>query len=161
MSDRAWLDIDIINIRFEYSDTEVSESDVEYLDSDTDWSKPMNLDSNTVGKYRYRFLPAGVYYWCCTPDVSLLRAGRVGVCCVGPSLSDSRRRGWPLKPDSEFWKKVREALPRWPRKEESLASSPHGTDIGQTYNKKSTLYDNRFKQRYMTQDIRSMNDNVV
>jgi hypothetical protein len=53
MSDRVRLDIDIINMRFEYSDTDtVSDveyqdsdtdtvSDVEYLDSDTDRSKPL------------------------------------------------------------------------------------------------------------------------
>ena len=40
MSDRIQLDIDIINMRFEYSDTDTV-SDVEYLDSDKDESKPL------------------------------------------------------------------------------------------------------------------------
>ena len=40
MSDRIRLGIDIINIRFEYSDTDTV-SDVEYLDSDTDRFEPL------------------------------------------------------------------------------------------------------------------------
>ena len=58
MSDRIRLDIDIINMRFEYSDTDTV-SDVGYLDSDTDRSQPLSMDSvsNTVGKYPYRFHP--------------------------------------------------------------------------------------------------------
>ena len=39
MSDRIRLDIDIINMRFEYSDTDTV-SDVEHPDSDTDRSEP-------------------------------------------------------------------------------------------------------------------------
>ena len=38
MSDKIRLDVDIINIRFKYSDTDMV-SDVGYLDSDTDRSK--------------------------------------------------------------------------------------------------------------------------
>jgi len=49
MSDKIQLDVNIINIRFKYSDTDTV-SDVEYSDSDTD-------RSNTVGKYPYRFHP--------------------------------------------------------------------------------------------------------
>jgi hypothetical protein len=40
MPDKIRLDIDIINIQFEYSDTDAV-SDVEYPDSDTDGSKPL------------------------------------------------------------------------------------------------------------------------
>ena len=40
MSDRIRLDIEIINMRFEYSDTDTV-SDVGYLDSDTDRSQPL------------------------------------------------------------------------------------------------------------------------
>ena len=40
MSDRIRLDIDIINMRFEYSDTDTV-SDVGYPDSDTDRSQPL------------------------------------------------------------------------------------------------------------------------
>ena len=40
MSDRIQLDIDIINMRFEYSDTDTV-SDVGYPDSDTDRSQPL------------------------------------------------------------------------------------------------------------------------
>jgi hypothetical protein len=39
MPDRIQLDIDIINMRFEHSDTDMV-SDVEYPDSDTDRFKP-------------------------------------------------------------------------------------------------------------------------
>jgi len=39
MSDKIGLDVDIINIQFKYSNTD-TESDVEYLDSNTDRSKP-------------------------------------------------------------------------------------------------------------------------
>jgi hypothetical protein len=58
MPDRIYLDIDIINMRFGYSDTNTV-SDVEYPDLDTDRSKPLETDSvlNTVGKYTYRFHP--------------------------------------------------------------------------------------------------------
>jgi len=58
MSDKIRLDVDIINIRFKYSDMDTV-SDIEYLDSDTDRSKPLqtNSVSNTVGKYSYRFRP--------------------------------------------------------------------------------------------------------
>jgi hypothetical protein len=38
ISDRIRLDIDVINMRFEYSNTDTI-SDVEYPDSDTDRSK--------------------------------------------------------------------------------------------------------------------------
>ena len=38
MPDRIRLDVDIINMRFEYLDTDTV-SDVEYLDSDTDRSE--------------------------------------------------------------------------------------------------------------------------
>jgi len=38
--DRILLDINIINMRFEYSDTDTV-SDVEYPDSDTDKFKPL------------------------------------------------------------------------------------------------------------------------
>ena len=40
MSDKIRLDVDIINIRFKYSDTDTV-SDIEYLDSDMDRSKPL------------------------------------------------------------------------------------------------------------------------
>jgi hypothetical protein len=40
MPDMIRLDVDIINMRFKYSDTDTV-SDVEYLDSDTDISKPL------------------------------------------------------------------------------------------------------------------------
>jgi hypothetical protein len=40
MPDRIRLDIDIINIRFEYSDTDTI-SDVEYPGSDTDKFEPL------------------------------------------------------------------------------------------------------------------------
>ena len=40
MPDMIQLDIDIINMRFEYLDTNMV-SDVEYPDSDTDKSKPL------------------------------------------------------------------------------------------------------------------------
>ena len=40
MSDRIQLDIDIINMRFEYSDMDMV-SDVGYLDLDTDRSQPL------------------------------------------------------------------------------------------------------------------------
>jgi hypothetical protein len=40
MSDRIWLDIDIINMWFENLDTDTV-SDVEYSDSDTDRSEPL------------------------------------------------------------------------------------------------------------------------
>jgi hypothetical protein len=40
MPDRIHLDIDIINMRFGYSDTDTV-FDVEYLDSDTDRSKSL------------------------------------------------------------------------------------------------------------------------
>jgi hypothetical protein len=58
MSDKIRLDVDIINIRFKYSDMDTV-SDIEYLDSDTDRSKPLqtNSVSNTFGKYSYRFRP--------------------------------------------------------------------------------------------------------
>jgi hypothetical protein len=38
MSDRIWMDIDIINMWFEYLDTDMV-SNVEYLDSDMENSK--------------------------------------------------------------------------------------------------------------------------
>ena len=44
MSDRIRLDIDIMNMRFEYSDTDTV-SDVEYPDSDTDRSEPLWIQS--------------------------------------------------------------------------------------------------------------------
>jgi hypothetical protein len=52
MSDTIGMDIDIISIRFEYSDTNTV-SDVEYRDSDTDGSKLLQIDSDSdmVGKY--------------------------------------------------------------------------------------------------------------
>jgi len=58
MTDMIRLDIDIINMRFDYSDTDTV-SDVEYLDSDTDRFELLYTDSvsNTVGKYPYRFHP--------------------------------------------------------------------------------------------------------
>jgi hypothetical protein len=58
MPDRIRFDVDIINMRFEYSDTDTV-SDVEYPDSDTDRSEPLLTDSvsNTVEKYPYRFHP--------------------------------------------------------------------------------------------------------
>jgi len=58
MSDRIRLDIDIINMRFEYLDTNTV-SDVEYLDLDVDTSKPLYTDSvsNMIRKYPYRFHP--------------------------------------------------------------------------------------------------------
>ena len=58
MSDMIRLDIDIINMRFEYSDMDTV-SDVGYPDSDMDRSQPLQTDliSNTVGKYPYRFHP--------------------------------------------------------------------------------------------------------
>jgi len=40
MSDKIRLDVDIINIRFKYSDTDTV-SDVEYSDSDMDISRPL------------------------------------------------------------------------------------------------------------------------
>jgi hypothetical protein len=40
MPDRIRLDIDIINMRFEYSDMDTV-SDVKYPDSDTDRSEPL------------------------------------------------------------------------------------------------------------------------
>ena len=40
MPDRIRLDVDIINMRFEYSDTDTV-SDVEYPDSDMDRSEPL------------------------------------------------------------------------------------------------------------------------
>jgi hypothetical protein len=40
MPDMIRLDVDIINMRFKYSDTDTV-SDVEYPDSDTDISKPL------------------------------------------------------------------------------------------------------------------------
>jgi len=40
MSDKIRLDVDIINIRFKYSDTDMV-SDVEYSVSDTDRFKPL------------------------------------------------------------------------------------------------------------------------
>ena len=40
MSDKIRLDVDIINIRFKYSDMDTV-LDVEYLDSDTDRSEPL------------------------------------------------------------------------------------------------------------------------
>jgi len=40
MSEKIWLDVDITNIRFKYSDTDTV-SDVEYSDSDTDRSEPL------------------------------------------------------------------------------------------------------------------------
>jgi hypothetical protein len=40
ISDRIGLDIDIINIRFEYSNTDTI-SDVKYPNSDTDKSEPL------------------------------------------------------------------------------------------------------------------------
>ena len=51
MSDKIWLDVDIINIWFKYSNTDTV-SDVEYSDSNTDRSKPCKwIRWNTVGKY--------------------------------------------------------------------------------------------------------------
>jgi len=44
MSDRIRLDIDIMNMRFEYSDMDTV-SDVEYPDSDTDRSEPLWIQS--------------------------------------------------------------------------------------------------------------------
>ena len=40
MPDRIRLDVDIINMRFDYLDTDTV-SDVEYLDSDTDRFEPL------------------------------------------------------------------------------------------------------------------------
>jgi hypothetical protein len=40
MPDRIRLDVDIINMQFDYSDTDTV-SDVEYLDSDIDRSEPL------------------------------------------------------------------------------------------------------------------------
>jgi len=40
MSDEIELNVDIINIWFKYSDTDMV-SDIEYLDSDTDTSEPL------------------------------------------------------------------------------------------------------------------------
>jgi hypothetical protein len=56
MPDMIRLDIDVINMRFEYPNTDTV-SNVEYPDSDTDRSKPLEMDSvsNTVGKDPYRF----------------------------------------------------------------------------------------------------------
>ena len=58
MTDMIRLDIDIINMRFDYSDTDTA-SDVEYPDSDTDRFELLYTDSvsNTVEKYPYRFHP--------------------------------------------------------------------------------------------------------
>ena len=67
MSDKIRLDVDIINIRFKYSDMDTV-SDIEYLDSDTDRSKPLqtNSVSNMIGKYPYRFHPLEeVVMWVC------------------------------------------------------------------------------------------------
>jgi hypothetical protein len=56
MPDMIRLDVNIINMRFYYSDMDTV-SDVEYPDSDTNRSEPLQTDSvsNTVGKYLYRF----------------------------------------------------------------------------------------------------------
>jgi hypothetical protein len=40
ISDKIGLDVDIINIRFKYSNTD-TESDIEYSDSNMDRSKPL------------------------------------------------------------------------------------------------------------------------
>jgi hypothetical protein len=58
MPDRIRFDVDVINMRFEYLDTDTV-SDVEYPDSDTDRSESLLTDSvsNTVEKYPYRFHP--------------------------------------------------------------------------------------------------------
>ena len=58
LSDKVGLDVDIVNIRFKYSDTD-KVSNVEYSESDTDRSESLYTNSvlNTVGKYLYRFHP--------------------------------------------------------------------------------------------------------
>ena len=58
MPDRIRLDIDIINMRFEYLDTDTV-SDIGYSDSDTGRSQLLYTDSisNTVEKYPYCFHP--------------------------------------------------------------------------------------------------------
>jgi len=58
MSDKIGLDVDIINIRSKYSDTDTV-SNVEYSDSNMDRSKFLktNSVSNTIGRYLYRFHP--------------------------------------------------------------------------------------------------------
>ena len=52
MLDKIGLDVDIINIRFKYSDADTI-SDIEYSNSNTDVSEPLktNSISNTVRKY--------------------------------------------------------------------------------------------------------------
>jgi hypothetical protein len=61
MPDMIHLVIDVINMRFGYSDTDTV-SDVKYPNSDTDISKPLQTDSvsNTVGKYPYHFHPCSL-----------------------------------------------------------------------------------------------------
>jgi hypothetical protein len=58
MLDMIRLDINIINMRFEYSDTDTV-SDVKYSDSNTNRFKTLLTDSlsNTVGTYPYHFHP--------------------------------------------------------------------------------------------------------
>jgi hypothetical protein len=53
--DMIQLDIDIINMRFEYSDTDTV-LDIKYPDSDPDRSEPLYMDSvsNTVGKCEHK-----------------------------------------------------------------------------------------------------------
>jgi hypothetical protein len=56
--DKIRLDIDIINIRFEYLYTDTV-SDIKYPDSNTDIFEPFKINSvsNTIRKYLYHFHP--------------------------------------------------------------------------------------------------------
>jgi hypothetical protein len=66
MPDMIRFDVNIINIRFEYSDTDTV-SNVEYLNSDTDISEPLSIDliSNTVRNRTVFNTAAAASYPCC------------------------------------------------------------------------------------------------
>jgi hypothetical protein len=74
MSDRIRLDIDIINMWFKYSDTNMV-SDVKYPDSDTDGLKPSKRIRSRIRSENIRtvFIPGSVpLYICMRPPCSLL-----------------------------------------------------------------------------------------
>lgn len=145
MSDMVWLNVDIINIRFEYLDTKISDGEIFgliwTLDSDSNTVKKKNI--HTVSFPDCWSILLELHPKCqatsCRQGRRLLRRP-IALGFSTPRLT-AEARLWILKEGEG-------GPPALAPQRRKSGLSPHGTDIGQTYNKKSTLYDNRFKQRY-------------
>ena len=96
MPDRIWLDIDIIDMRFEYSDTDMV-SDIEYPDSDTDKSEPSKRIRSRIQSENIRTasLP-DLIISLSLPSPSYLSFTASGGCC--PRRASSACLKNPLKP---------------------------------------------------------------